>query len=162
MMDCDHGRSRDGYQQRSDCSTPRIPPSLASTKSLQMSTSLGWCHPGFELQFPTFCTLVASRPMPISPFLSSWLLLGVYLLQENIRPHGSRDFQCKKRLISDDAHTYKEIKIFRLILFQNTNCVDCHVSHLTKIILPRWTSSSSQMDNPSSSNAPTCASTRYW
>jgi hypothetical protein len=112
-MDSDYGRSRDGYQQKSDCSMPRTPPSLASTTPLRMRTSLEWCHPGFELQLPTFHTPVASPPMPISPFLSSWLLLGVYLLQEKIRPHGSRDFQCKKRLISDDAHTYKEIQIFR-------------------------------------------------
>jgi len=112
-MDCDYGRSRDGYQQRSDCSMPRTPPSVASITRLWMSTSLGWCHPGFELQLPTFCTSVASPPMPISPFLSSWLLLGAYLLQEKFRPPGSRDFQCKKRLISDDAHAYKEIQIFK-------------------------------------------------
>jgi len=71
MMDCDYGRSRDGYQQRSDCSMPRTPPSVASITPLWMSTSLGWYHPGFELQLPTFRTSVASPPMPISPFLSS-------------------------------------------------------------------------------------------
>jgi hypothetical protein len=122
-----------------------------------------WYHPGSELQLPTLCTPVASPPMPISPFLSSWLLLGAYLLQEKIRPHGSRDFKCKKRVISDDVDTYNEIQIFRqasiiypclnsswlqwhrwfsstaVILFQNTNCIDCHISHLSKIILPWWT-----------------------
>jgi hypothetical protein len=65
------------------------------------------------LQLPTFSTPVAFFPMPISPFLSSWLLLGAYLLQKKFRAHGFKDFQCKKRLISDDAHTYKEIQIFR-------------------------------------------------
>jgi hypothetical protein len=92
---------------------PRTPPSLASITPLWMSTSLGWCHPGFELQLPTFCTSVASPPhahFPIPLILtSSWGLPST----KKFRPPGSRDFQCKKRLISDDAHAYKEIQIFK-------------------------------------------------
>jgi hypothetical protein len=42
----------------------RTPPYLTNIMPFQMSTSLGWCHPGFERQLPTFHTSVASPPCP--------------------------------------------------------------------------------------------------